>query len=155
MRTRGFEVAKGWEDKDITLPVRSTKNSAGYDVAAAEDVVVPVFEKGCKPTLVHTGLKAYCQPDEWYMLANRSSGPGKRKLVLANGIGIIDADFYNNPDNEGHMWFALQNHGDKTFKVEAGQGFGQGIFMKYYTVDEEEVNTERTGWSGKPDERGK
>ena len=74
---------------------------------------------------------------------------------MCNQVGIIDADFYNNPDNEGHMWFALQNHGDKTFKVEAGQGFGQGIFMKYYTVDEEEVNTERTGWSGKPDERGK
>ena len=66
----------------------------------------------------------------------------------------ISNDFYNNPDNEGHMWFALQNHGDKTFKVEAGQGFGQGIFMKYYTVDEEEVINERTGWSGKPDERG-
>ena len=53
------------------------------------------------------------------------------------------------------MWFALQNHGDKVFKVEKGQGFGQGIFMKYYTVDDEDVKNERTGWSGKPDERGK
>ena len=46
------------------------------------------------------------------------------------------------------MWFALQNHGDKTFKVEAGQGFGQGIFMKYYTVDEENVDGDRNGGFG-------
>lgn len=89
-KVRGFEVAKGWEDKNINLPVRKTKNSAGYDVEAAEDTVIKPFKPGDKPTLVHTGLKAYCQDDEWFMLANRSSNPGKRKLVLSNGIGVID-----------------------------------------------------------------
>ena len=95
MRTRGFEVAKGWEDKGINLPKRSTANAAAYDIEAAEDIIIPVFTPGCKPTLIHTGLKAYCMEDEWYMLANRSSNPGKKKLVLANGIGIIDADYYS------------------------------------------------------------
>ena len=92
-RTRGFEIAKGWEDKDIHIPVRKTKHAAAYDVEAAEDVVIPAYKPGIKPTLIPTGLKAYCQDDEWYMLANRSSGP-KKGFVMANSIGIIDADYF-------------------------------------------------------------
>ena len=151
MRTRGFEVAKGWEDKDITLPVRSTKNSAGYDVAAAEDVVVPVFEKGCKPTLVHTGLKAYCQPDEWYMLANRSSGPGKRKLVLANGIGIIDADYYGNPDNDGEFMYAFYNVGTEPLEIKKGDVIGQVVFQKFLICDDDHAEGERISGFGSTD----
>ena len=75
MRTRGFEVVKGYEDKDIHLPVRGTKHAAGYDIEAAEDIVIPIYEKGIKPTLVPTGLKAYCMDDECIFLLNRSSGP--------------------------------------------------------------------------------
>ena len=41
MKVRGFEVVKGYENKDIHLPVRKTEHSAGYDVEAAEDVVIP------------------------------------------------------------------------------------------------------------------
>ena len=71
-KLRGFEVAKGYEDKDINLPVRKTKNSAGYDVQAAEDITIPKYYPGIKPTLIPTGLKAYCQPDECYFLLNSS-----------------------------------------------------------------------------------
>ena len=67
MKVRGFEVAKGWEDKNIRLPKRSTAHAAAYDLEAAEDVVVPVFRPGIKPTMIPTGLKAYCQPDEYYI----------------------------------------------------------------------------------------
>ena len=88
MKVRGFEVVKGYEDKDIHLPVRKTGHSAGYDVEAAEDVVIPSFKLGNKPTLVPTGLKAYCLDDEFFMLVNRSSGP-KKGLVMCNSIGII------------------------------------------------------------------
>ena len=69
-RKRGFEVAKGFEDKGINLPVRKTKNSAGYDIEAAEDTIIPVFKPVQKPTLIKTGLKAYCEPDEFYLLCN-------------------------------------------------------------------------------------
>ena len=103
-RLRGFEIAKGWEDKDIHIPVRKTKHAAAYDVEAAEDVVIPAYKPGIKPTLIPTGLKAYCQDDEWYMLANRSSGP-KKGFVMANSIGIIDADYYGNESNDGHFYF--------------------------------------------------
>ena len=63
-KVRGFEIAKGFEGKGINLPERKTKNSAAYDIEAAEDVVIPSFKKGMKPTLVATGLKAYMQEDE-------------------------------------------------------------------------------------------
>ena len=99
MKIRGFEIAKGWEDKDIHIPVRKTKGSAAYDIEAAEDIIVPSYKPGIKPTLIPTGLKAYCQSDEWYMLANRSSGP-KKGFVMANSIGIIDSDYYENENND-------------------------------------------------------
>ena len=61
-KTRGFEIAKGFEDKGINLPERKTKYSAGYDIEAAEDCVIPAFKPGQKPVLVKTGIKAYMQP---------------------------------------------------------------------------------------------
>ena len=81
-RLRGFEVAKGFEDKSINLPIRKTKYSAGYDIEAAEDVVIPSFKKGMNPVLVKTGLKAYMQDDEMLLLYNRSSNPKKKGLMM-------------------------------------------------------------------------
>ncbi len=147
-KIRGFEVAKGWEGKNINLPIRKTAKSAGYDVEAAEDTIIPVFENGCKPTLIHTGLKAYCQDDEWYMLANRSSNPGKKKLVLANGIGVIDADYYCNPDNDGEFLFAYYNIGTEDLQIKKGEIIGQVVFQKFLVVDNDNATGERTGGFG-------
>ena len=147
-KIRGFEIAKGWEGKNINLPIRKTAKSAGYDVEAAEDTLIPVFENGCKPTLIHTGLKAYCQDDEWYMLANRSSNPGKKKLVLANGIGIIDADYYCNTDNDGEFLFAYYNIGTEDLQIKKGEIIGQVVFQKFLVVDNDNASGERTGGFG-------
>ena len=108
-KVRGFEVAKGFEQSGINMPVRKTKYSAGYDVEAAEDCVIPAFKAGQAPTLVKTGIKAYMPEDEYLMLCNRSSNPKKKGLVLSNGVGIIDGDYYGNPDNDGHIMFAFFN----------------------------------------------
>ena len=151
MKTRGFEIAKGYEDKGINLPVRKTKKSAGYDVEAAEDIIIPPFEPGCKPTLIHTGLKAYCQDDEWFMLANRSSNPGKKKLVLANGIGIIDADYYGNPDNDGEFMYAYYNISNEPVEIKKGDVIGQVVFQKFLAVDNDQAEGERTGGFGSTD----
>lgn len=151
-KIRGFEVAKGWEDKNINIPIRKTKKSAGYDVKAAEDIIIPPFERGCKPTLIHTGLKAYCQDDEWYMLANRSSNPGKKKLVLANGIGIIDADYYCNPDNDGEFMFAYYNMGTEPLEIKKGERIGQVVFQKFLIVDNDVAEGERTSGFGSTNE---
>lgn len=150
MRKRGFEIANGYENKDIHLPVRKTKNSAAYDIEAAEDIIIPMYHPGIKPTLIPTGLKAYCQDDEWLMLANRSSGP-KKGLVMANSIGVIDADYYGNENNDGHIYFQYYNFSDHDLEVHKGDAIGQVIFMKFLKIDDDEATGIRTGGFGSTD----
>ena len=152
---RGFEVAKGFENENINLPVRKTKYSAGYDVEAACDTIIPTFKLGMKPTLVKTGLKAYCNDDEYIMLVNRSSNPIKRGLVLANSIGIVDKDYYNNPDNDGHFMFAYYNFFDKDIEIKKGDVIGQVIFQKYLITDDDKSEGLRNGGFGSTDKVSK
>ena len=147
-KVRGFEIAKGFEDKGINLPVRKTKYSAGYDVEAAEDCIIPSFTKGMKPTLVKTGIKAYMQDDEVLILANRSSNPGKKGIILANSIGVVDKDYYGNPDNDGHIMFAFFNIKDEDVEIKKGDCIGQAIFQKYFVADEDVAEGERIGGFG-------
>ena len=147
-KIRGFEVAKGFENKEINLPVRKTKFSAGYDVEAAEDTVVPAFKPGMKPTLIKTGIKAYMKENEYLMLANRSSNPGKKGLILANSVGIVDADYYGNPDNDGHIMFAFYNIKDEDVEIKKGDCIGQAIFMPFLVADEDKAEGTRIGGFG-------
>ena len=147
---RGFEIAKGWEYKDINLPVRKTKHSAGYDVEAAENVVIPPYTPGAKPTLIPTGLKAYCAEDEWFMLVNRSGGP-KKGFVMANSIGVIDSDYYNNETNDGHFYFQYWNFNSEDLVIHKGDVIGQVIFQKYLLVDNDAAEGVRTGGFGSTD----
>lgn len=146
-KLRGFKIAKGWEDKGIHIPERKTKYSAGYDVEAAEDVIIPSYKPGIKPTLIPTGLKAYCQNDEWYMLVNRSSGP-KKGFIMANSIGVIDSDYYENETNDGHFYFQYFNFQDHDIEVKKGDIIGQVIFQKYLITDDDNADGERTGGFG-------
>ena len=148
MRTRGFEIAKGWEEKDIHLPKRSTAFSAGYDIEAAEDTVIPPFKDEKVPTLVKTGIKAYMMDDEVLYLYNRSSNPKKKGLVLANSVGVIDKDYYGNVDNDGHIMVAFYNVKEEEVHIQKGEKIAQCIFQKYLTVDNDEATGERTGGFG-------
>ena len=147
-RKRGFEIAKGFENSNINLPVRSTKNSAGYDVEAAEDCIIPAFKPGQKPTLVKTGIKAYMESDEVLILANRSSNPGKKGLILANSIGVVDSDYYGNSDNDGHIMYAFFNFKAEDIEIKKGERIGQAIFQKYLVTDNDIAQGERTGGFG-------
>lgn len=147
-KVRGFEVAKGYENKEINLPERKTAFSAGYDFEAAEDVVIPSFKKGLKPTLIKTGIKAYMGDNEYLMLANRSSNPGKKGLILANSVGIIDKDYYGNPDNDGDIMFAFFNFKDEDIQIKKGEVIGQGIFMPYLVIDNDNSKGTRIGGFG-------
>ncbi len=151
MKVRGFEIAKGWENRGINLPRRATKHSAGYDIEVGEDTMVPAFRPGTKPTMVPTGLKAYCQPDEFYSVINRSSGAG-RGIVLANGIGIIDADYYNNPDNDGHFRILVFNVSNRDMTLKKGTRIAQVVFQKYLTTDDDRASEERRGGIGSTDQ---
>lgn len=147
-KVRGFEIAKGFENKGINLPERKTKYSAGYDVEAAEDTVIPSFKKGMAPTLVKTGIKAYMQDDEVLMLYNRSSNPKKKGLILANSVGVIDKDYYGNPDNDGHIMFAFYNIKDEDTVIKKGEAIGQVVFQKYFISDDDVAEGERMGGFG-------
>ena len=147
-KVRGFEIAKGFEDKEINLPVRKTKYSAGYDMEAAEDCIIPAFKPGQAPTLIKTGLKAYMADNEYLMICNRSSNPKKKGLILANSVGIIDKDYYGNPDNDGHIMFAFYNIKDEDILIKKGEAIGQGIFSKYYLTDDDDVSSTRVGGFG-------
>ena len=151
MRQRGFEVVSAYSDKDIRLPKRSTKNSAGYDFEAGEDVLIPSTHTNgyVAPVLVKTGIKAYMNDDEYLQLANRSSNPIKRGLIMSNSIGVVDQDYYNNPDNEGHIMFQFVNHSESDVIIRKGEKIGQGIFLKYLKADDEETSsTTRSGGFG-------
>lgn len=128
------------------LPSRKTKLSAGYDFYAISDIIIKPGEIKKIPT----GYKAKYMDDEMLLLVVRSSMGFKYNVRMCNQVGVIDADFYNNPENEGHMWVALQNHGDKDFVLKKGEAYCQGIFVKYLTCGEDVMN-DRTGWTGKPE----
>ena len=94
--------------------------------------------------------------DEVLYLYSRSSMGYKYDVSLSNSVGVIDSDFYNNEDNEGHFKVKLINHGNKDFEVKIGDRIAQGVFMKYLTVDdEEEIKNERKGGIGSTNKEGK
>lgn len=133
------------EYNEITLPKRATKNSAGYDFHILEDLTLKPNEIKKIPT----GIKAKMNDDEVLMLHIRSSLGFKYNLRLCNQTGIIDSDYYNNENNEGHIFIAVQNEGNKTINMKANDRFAQGIFIKYLTTDNEiEIKENRTGGIG-------
>ena len=147
-KIRGFEIAKGFENKGINIPERKTKYSAAYDIEAAEDTVVPSFKKGMKPTLVATGLKAYMQEDEVLYLMAKSSGFPKKGILLSNCVGVIDGDYYENESNDGHIMFSLINLKDEDLVIKKGEAIGQAMFTKYLVVDNDKAVGVRKGGFG-------
>jgi len=162
-RGRGFEVAKGFEGAGINLPARQTANSAGYDFEASEDIrIEPLWknilklrtlyhggiDKILKPTLVPTGVKAYMGDNEVLYLYNRSSNPLKRFLLLANGVGVIDSDYYGNKDNDGHIMFQFINFGFFPVTIKKGERIGQGVFAPFLKADNDNATGQRSGGFG-------
>ena len=147
-RKRGFEIAKGFENKGIKLPERKTKCSAAYDIEAAEDTVIPSFKKGMKATLVPTGLKAYMQEDEVLYLYAKSSGFGKKGIMLSNAVGVVDGDYYENEDNDGHIMFSMINLKEEDLYIKKGDAIGQAMFAKYLKADDDDATAIRKGGFG-------
>ena len=139
--------SSGWGDQlliDIPMPVRSSVGSAGYDIHSpfaftlkpGEDIKVP------------TGLKCKMN-DGWFLMAVPRSGLGfKYYTRLANTVGIIDASYYNNESNEGHMWVKIRNEGDKDVVVEKFDRICQMIFVPFGITEDDNVTAERTGGFG-------
>ena len=127
------------------LPNRSTKNSAGYDFFS-------LFDFSLKPgeiMKIPTGIKVNMENNDVLFLVVRSSMGFKYNVRMCNQVGLIDSDYYNNSDNEGHIWIKLKNEGDKDFIVKNGDAICQGIFLNYLTVtNERDVKKIRNGGLG-------
>jgi dUTP pyrophosphatase len=141
---RRFAPVAAYETRQIPLPQRKTARSAGYDLAAAERTVI----RPGQVALVPTGLKAYMPPGEVLVLTVRSSLAARRRLMLANGVGIIDADYVDNPENEGHILVALYNASGEEAVIEEGERLAQGIFLRFETVDGDSAGGARGGGFG-------
>lgn len=130
----------------VNLPTRKTEGSAGYDIKAARTMIV---EPG-QVAFVPTGLKCYVKEDEYLALYMRSSIATKNKVFLIHGTGIIDSDYADNPQNEGHIMIPIVNMGDKPYLVVYGDRIVQGIFTKYDVTenDDEDFKAKRTGGFG-------
>lgn len=115
---------------DIKIPQRDSDATAGYDICLLKDIELKPNEILKLPT----GLKCFFEKDEVLLLVVRSSMGFKYNIRLCNQVGVIDADYYNNKDNEGHIWIRIQNEGDSTVKLNKGDAIVQGIFLKYLTT---------------------
>ena len=130
---------------DYKTPSRSTKSSAGYDFFAIEDYILSPGET----IKIPTGIKVYMQSDEVLFIIIRSNYGFKYNVRLCNQVGVIDSDYYNNVDNEGHIFIALKNEGNKELIIRKGEHFVQGIFTKYLIVDNEKaIKATRIGGIG-------
>ena len=146
---RRFEIAKGFEDRGVVLPQRKTAKSAGYDIVALTDEDVYVHP-GMSVNL-ETGVKACMEDDEVMLLFIRSSLGIKQGLTLSNSCGVIDADYYNNPDSDGHFILNIINTGNSVQRIPARSRVAQAVFVKYLTVDDDNATGERIGGIGSTD----
>ena len=174
-----FEKVSRFAEINLPMPVRKTAQSAGYDFVVAEDIIIPPYkelvekmeehkpvflanlndaaaavkEAGAKVSLVSTGMK--CQLDEgtYLELSVRSSCPLKHWLILGNSVGIIDADYYNNPDNEGEIFFQIINLAPFAIHLKRGDAIGQGIIKPYLVTEDDNATGERTGGFGSTDKK--
>lgn len=176
-----FEKVKRFENIDLPLPVRKTEASAGYDFVVAEDVLIPPFHtihnkleyqyisnedketysleevaaitkaEKAKVSLVSTGMKCKLEPNTYLELSVRSSCPLKHWLILGNSVGIIDADYYNNPDNEGEIFFQIINLSPFPIQLKRGDAIGQGIIKPYFITEDDNATGKRVGGFGSTD----
>ena len=113
-----------------SLPQRDSAYTAGYDIYLLEELTIKPGERKKVPT----GIKSYFDKEEVLLLVVRSSMGFKYNIRLCNQVGVIDADYYNNKDNEGHIWLMIQNEGEEEYSFKKGEAIAQGLFMKYLTT---------------------
>lgn len=145
---RKFEFVSFVDNSGLELPKRQTGSSAGYDLFSIEDVTV----KPQEIVLIKTGVKAMMPNNEALFVFPRSSLAIKKGLMMPNGVGVVDSDYYGNPNNEGHIMVPLYNIKNEPVIIQRGERIAQGIFMNYNkTMDEKDPGIVRLGGFGSSD----
>lgn len=175
-----FEPVKKFADAGLELPTRATEHSAGYDMAAAEDIIITphsdlylklfanggqkeicdldrinelIKQSSAKFNLVTTGMKCKLPKGYYLKLVPRSSLPLKHWLVMANSEGIIDGDYYSNPDNDGEIMVQLINLSPYPIHIKKGDRIAQGIITPYEKTESDNATAKRVGGHGSTGER--
>lgn len=146
-KIRGFEEVEAEFKKskaETKLPTGGSKHSAGYDFYSKETVTIQPNESHC----FWTDVKAYMQLGEWLAIFVRSSIGIKKSLRLKNSVGVIDGDYYSNPDNDGNIGIALHNFSTEPVTIEVGERIAQGVFMNYLASDNGNTDSDRNGGIG-------
>ena len=129
---------------DVVLPKRGTISSAGYDFYS----VISVTLKPGERKVIPTGIRVMMNNNEFLGIFIRSSLGFKYNVRMCNQVGIIDADYYNNSENEGHIFVCLMNEGDKVLEIKKGDRIVQGIFMPFLITDDDKTTDIRMGGIG-------
>ena len=143
-KNANMDVYIGYEA--IKLPKRATKFSAGYDIYSIRD-----FNLQPRQTIkLPTGIKVQLDDDKLLLIAPRSGHGFKYKVQLYNTVGIVDADYYNNENNEGHIWVKLYNDSPdgETLHIKAGDAICQGIILPFFKVEGDDADGKREGGFG-------
>ena len=124
----------------------------GVPTFTTEDKVIGEFvesieKEQVKATLVKTGIKSYMQKGEVLKLYIRSSMAAKKGLALANGVAVVDSDYFY-ADNEGHIMVSLINLSALPVFIPAGTRIAQGVFETYLVADGDNAQGVRTGGFG-------
>lgn len=137
------------EYDEIKIPKRATRNSAGYDFYSPIDFTLGPGETIVLPTFI----KASVDCDKTLIMAPRSGQGFKYKVQLYNTIGVIDADYYSNEKNDGHIFVKLYNDSPdcKTMEVRKGDAICQGLIIQYFTVEDDDTTADRVGGFGSTD----
>ncbi len=147
---RRFHIIEKYQDLGVTKPKRATNGSAGYDLASIEEIIINPKEI----KMIPTGLKVSIPTNEVLLVFPRSSLALKKGLTMANNVGVIDADYFNNENNEGHIMIPLLNISDEPVTVLKGERVAQGIFMGFLkTVDDKAPTIQRMGGFGSSDKQ--
>lgn len=134
--------------EQIKLPQRATKGSAGYDIFAPYDIIIP--PQGT--VKIPTGIRVQLDPDKFLAIYPRSGLGFKYKMQLFNTVGIIDSDYYYS-DNEGHIWCKFYNDSPdgKDIVINKGEAMCQGIIQQYFKADDDNADGVRNGGFGSTD----
>ena len=140
-----FEKDQFGKYEDVIIPKRKTKYSAGYDFFLVDDIKI----KQGEVLKVPTGIKSFMKEDEVLYIFIRSSLGTKKNINLANQVGVVDSDYYNNVDNEGNIYIVIKNIGNSEVSLKKGEAFAQGVFSKFLISDsEEKITAQRMGGFG-------
>jgi dUTP pyrophosphatase len=110
---------------DVPLPCRQTQGSAGFDLCASLDAIVPAHGFGS----VGTGLAVELPERAEAQVRPRSGLAAKHGIGVLNSPGTIDSDY------RGEIKVVLFNASDTDYQVRRGDRIAQLVFAVLADVE--------------------